>query len=127
MVEAVSEAFVVCWSNSRGGNFSGFPLGGFWRDGIIFVAKHIREKSRCKKRIYDVPDHASLLANKHFPPLMFLDYSLLGVTRFVSLYQPLGCLLCSSDRVVSSGEVAHICVFSSIWNVIFVWRFPFLS
>ena len=68
MVEAVSEAFVVYWSNSPGGNFSGFPLGGFWRDGIIFVAKHIREKSRCKKRIYDVPDHASLLANKPFPP-----------------------------------------------------------
>ena len=29
MVEAVSEAFVVCWSNSPGGNFSGFPLDGF--------------------------------------------------------------------------------------------------
>ena len=29
---------------------------GFWRDGIVFVAKHIREKSRCKKRICDVLD-----------------------------------------------------------------------
>ena len=127
MVEAMSKAFAVCWSHSPGGSFSGFPLNGFWRDGIVFVAKPIREKSRCKKRICDVPDHASLLANKRFPPRMFLDYSLLEVIRFVSLYQPSGCLLCSSDRVVSSGEVAHICVFSSIWNVIFVWRFLFLS
>ena len=103
------------------------PPDGLWRDGIVFVAKHIREKSRCKKGICDVPDHASLLANKRFPPRMFLDYSLLGVIRFVSLYQPSGCLLCSSVRVVSSGEVAQICVFSSIWNVIFVWSFLFLS
>ena len=66
MVEAVSEAFVICWSHSLGGSFSGFPLDGFWRYGIIFVAKHIREKSRCKKRICDVPDHASLHANKPF-------------------------------------------------------------
>ena len=68
MVEAISEAFAVCWSHSLGGSFSGFPLDGFWRDGIVFVAKHIREKSRCKKRICDVPDHASPLANKPFPP-----------------------------------------------------------
>jgi hypothetical protein len=71
MVEAVSEAFVVCWSNSCGGNFSGFPLDGFWRDGIVFVGKHIREKSRCKKRISNVPDHAFLLANKPFLPECF--------------------------------------------------------
>ena len=68
MVEAVSEAFVVSWSHSPGGCFSGSPLDGFWRDGIVFVVKHIREKSRCKKRICDVPDRASLLANKPFPP-----------------------------------------------------------
>ena len=61
MVEAVSEAFAVCWSH-----YLGFSC--FWRDGIVFVAKHIREKSRCRKRICDVPDHASLLANKSFPP-----------------------------------------------------------
>jgi hypothetical protein len=118
MVEAVSEAFAVCWSHSTGGSFSGSPLDGFCRDGIIFVAKRIRVKSRCKKRICDVPDHAFLLANKLFPPPMFLDYSPLGVKRFVSLYQPLSCLLCSSDRVVLSLEVAQIYVFSSIWNVI---------
>ena len=88
MVEAVSKASAVCWSRSSGASFSGSPLDGFCGDGIVFVAKHIREKSRCKKRIYDVPDHASLLANKHFPPLMFLDYSPLEVTCFVSLYQP---------------------------------------
>ena len=29
MVEVVSEAIVVCWSNSPGGNFSGFPFDGF--------------------------------------------------------------------------------------------------
>ena len=66
MVEAVSEAFAVCWSHSLSGSFSDFPLDGFWRDGIVFVAKHIREKSRCKQRICDVPNHASLLANKPF-------------------------------------------------------------
>ena len=61
LVEAVSEAFL-------GVNGGCLPHDGFWRDGIVFVAKHIREKSRCKKRICDVPDHASLLANKPFPP-----------------------------------------------------------
>ena len=71
MVEAVSEAFVVYWSNSPGGNFSCFPLDGFWRDGIVFIAKLIREKSRCKKRICDVLDHASLLANEPFLPECF--------------------------------------------------------
>ena len=74
MVEAVSEVFAVCWSHSPGGSFSGFPLDGFWRDGIVFVAKHIREESRCKKRICDVPDHASLLANKPFLPECFLIF-----------------------------------------------------
>ena len=68
MVEAVSEAFAVCWSHSPGGSFSGSPLDGFYGDGIVFVAKRIREKSRCKKRICDVPDHASLLANKPILP-----------------------------------------------------------
>ena len=71
MVEAISEAFAVCWSHSLGGSFSGFPLDGFRSDGIVFVAKRIREKSRCKKRICDVPDHASLLANKPFLPERF--------------------------------------------------------
>ena len=71
MVEAVSEAFAVCWSHSPGGSFSGSPLDGFCRDGIIFIAKRIREKSRCKKRICDVPDHAFLLANKPFLPERF--------------------------------------------------------
>ena len=45
MVEAISEAFVVCWSHSLGGSFSGFPLDGFWRDGIVFVAKLIRRRA----------------------------------------------------------------------------------
>ena len=71
MVEAVSEAFAVCWNHSPGGSFGGSPLDGFYRDGIVFVAKHIREKSRCKKRICDVSDHASLLANKPFLPERF--------------------------------------------------------
>ena len=46
MVEAIPEPFAVCCSHCPGGNFSGFSLDGFWRDGIVFVAKHIREKSR---------------------------------------------------------------------------------
>ena len=71
LVEAVSEAFSVYWSHSLGGSFSGSPLDGFWRDGILFVAKRIREKRRCKKRICDVPDHASLLAKKLFLPEHF--------------------------------------------------------
>jgi hypothetical protein len=61
MVEAVSEAFAVCWNHS-------LDFSGFCRDGIVFVAKPIREKSRCKKRICDVPDHASLLATSLFLP-----------------------------------------------------------
>jgi len=71
MVEAVSEAFAVCWSHSSGGSFSGSPLDGFCGDGIVFVAIRIREKSRCKKRICVVLDHASLLANKPFLPERF--------------------------------------------------------
>ena len=39
MVEAVSEAFAVCWSHSLGRTLSGFPLDGFCGDGIVFVAK----------------------------------------------------------------------------------------
>ena len=41
---------------------------GFWRDGIVFVAKRIRERSRCKKRIYDVLDPSISSYNKPFPP-----------------------------------------------------------
>ena len=66
MVEAVSEAFGVWWCHTLGRTLSGFLLNGFCGDGIVFVAKRIREKSRCKKRICDVPDHASLLASKPF-------------------------------------------------------------
>ena len=60
-VEAVSEAF-------SGGNCGCLPPppDGFWRDGIIFVAKHIREKSICKKRICDVLDHPYLLTTSLF-------------------------------------------------------------
>ena len=54
MVETVSEAL-------SDGNYGCFPLDGFWRDDIVFFAKPIREKSKCKKRICDVPDHAYLL------------------------------------------------------------------
>ena len=61
MVEVMSEAFAVCWSHSLG-------FSGFWRDGIIFVAKSVREKSRCKKRICDVPDHAYIFAISFFLP-----------------------------------------------------------
>ena len=72
MVEAVSEAFGVWWCHTLGRTLSGFLLNGFCRDGIVFVAKHIMEKSRYKKRICDVHDHASLLANKPFLPGCFL-------------------------------------------------------
>ena len=41
---------------------------GFWRDGIIFVAKRIREKSRCKMRICDVLDPSISSYNKPFSP-----------------------------------------------------------
>ena len=61
MVEAVSEDFL-------GGNCGCYPVDGFLRDGIVFVAKHIREKSRCKKRICDVPDHVYLLTTSLFLP-----------------------------------------------------------
>ena len=87
LVEAVTEAF-------SGGNCGCFPLDGFWRDGIVFVAKRIREKSRYKKRICDVLDPSISSCNKPFPLRMYLDYSPLGVKSFVSLYQLLGCPLC---------------------------------
>ena len=61
LVEAVSEAF-------SGGNYGCLPPDGFWRDGIVFVAKHIRERSRCKKRICDVLDPSISSYNKSFPP-----------------------------------------------------------
>ena len=61
MVEAVSEAFAVCWSHSLG-------FSGFWGDDIVFIAKHIREKSRCKKRIWDARNHAYLLTTRLFLP-----------------------------------------------------------
>ena len=107
IVEAVLEAFVVCWSNSLG-------FSGFWGDGIVFVAKPIREKSRCKKRICDVPDHAYLLTISFFLPgciwiTPFWEYQDLHLC-----ISPLGCPLCSWDRLVSSGETIEICVFSSI-------------
>jgi len=60
-VEAVSEAFAVCCGHSLG-------FSGFWRDVIVFVAKRIREKSRCKKRICDVLDLSISSYNKPFPP-----------------------------------------------------------
>ena len=119
MVRVVSEAFAVCRSRSL--SFSGF-YGGC----IVFVAKHIREKNRCKKRICDVPDHAYLLTTSSFSPWMYLYYSLLGVTSFVSLYQPLGCPLCSWSRVVSSGETVEILCILLYWNVIPEWKSLFL-
>ena len=61
MVRAVSEAFAVCRSRSL--SFSGF-CGGC----IVFVAKRIRKKNRCKKRICDVPDHVYLLTTSLFLP-----------------------------------------------------------
>ena len=61
VVEAVSEAF-------SGGGCGCLPFDGFWRDGIVFVAKCIREKSRCKKRICDVLDPSISSYNKPFPP-----------------------------------------------------------
>jgi hypothetical protein len=39
MVEAMSEAFAVCWSHSLQGGSIGFPLNGFFGDDIVFVAK----------------------------------------------------------------------------------------
>ena len=81
LVEAVSEAF-------SGGNCGCLPHDGFWRDGIVFVAKHIREKSRCKKRICDVLDPSISSYNKPFSPWMYLDYALLGVTSFVFWISP---------------------------------------
>ena len=61
LVEAVSEAFF-------GGNCGCYPVDGFLRDDIVFVAKHIRERSRCKKRIFDVLDPSISSYNKPFPP-----------------------------------------------------------
>ena len=61
LMEAVSEAF-------SGGNCGCLPHDVFWSDGIVFVAKHIREKNRCKKRICDVLDHPYVLTTSLFLP-----------------------------------------------------------
>ena len=63
LVEAISEAF-------SGGDCGCLPFDGFWRDGIVFVAKRIREKSRCNKRICDVLDPSISSYIKSFPPQM---------------------------------------------------------
>jgi len=62
LVEAVSEAFFgwELWLSP--------PPDGLLRDGIVFVAKHIRKKGRCKKMICDVPDPSISSCNKPFPP-----------------------------------------------------------
>ena len=44
----------------------------------------------------------------------------------VSFYQPLGCLLCSWSRVVSSGETVEILCILLYWNVIPEWKSLFL-
>ena len=51
-----------------GGDCGCISLDGLWRDGIVFVAKLIREKSRCKKKICDVLDPSISSYNKPFPP-----------------------------------------------------------
>ena len=88
LVEAVSEAFVgwELWLP---------PPRWLLERCIVFVAKHIREKSRCKKRICDILDHPYLLTTSIFLPECIWVTPLLGVTNFVSLYQPLGCSLCN--------------------------------
>jgi len=60
-VEAISGAFFrwELWLS---------PPYGLWRDGIVFAAKRIRERSRCKKRICDVLDHPYLLTTSLFLP-----------------------------------------------------------
>jgi len=63
MVEAVSEAFVVCWSHSPGGSFSGSPSMASI-EMALFLLQNV-------SGICDVLDHASLLANKPFLPERF--------------------------------------------------------
>ena len=72
-IAAILVVFVVSWWKPyqklfSGGNCGCLPPDGFLRDGIVFVEKHIRERSRCKKRICDVLDPSISSYNKPFPP-----------------------------------------------------------
>ena len=103
---------VILWG---GGTFSGFPLDGFCGDDIVFVAKRIREKSRCKKRICDVPDHASLLANKPFLSERFWITPFGNNKICISITAlRMKSLFCSLAWVISSTLIVQIYVFSSI-------------
>ena len=72
-ITAILVVFVVSWCEQHklfsGGNCGCLPPDGFWRDDIVFVAKHIREKSRCKKRICDVLDPSISSYNEFFSSL----------------------------------------------------------
>ena len=73
-IVAILVVFVVSWWKPYQKLFQvgtvvvPLPPDGFWRDGIVFVAKYIRERSRCKKRICDVLDPSISSYNKSFPP-----------------------------------------------------------
>jgi hypothetical protein len=72
-IAAILVVFVVSWWKPyqklfSGGNCGCLPPDGFWRDGIVFLAKHFRERSKCKKTICDVLDPSISSYNKPFPP-----------------------------------------------------------
>ena len=118
MVEAVSEAFTVCWSHSLGGNFIGFPLDGFCGDGIIFVAKTYQGEEQMA--LNDARRGFAMILILH----LFLLTSLFSLN--VSDLFPFGnnkicisvaaiglkTLCCNWARIESSSLVLQICVFS---------------
>ena len=63
---------------------------GFWRDGIVFVAKYIREKNRCKKRICDVLDPPISSCNKPFSSLNVSGLLLFGSNKLCIFVSALG-------------------------------------
>ena len=107
LVEAVSEAF-------SGGNCGCLsPPRWLLERWHYFCCKTYQGKEQMQEEDLWCSGPSISSYNKSFPPWIYLDYSPLGVTSFVSLYQPLGCPVCSWDRVVSSGETVEICVSSS--------------
>ena len=106
LVEAVSEAF-------SGGNCGCLPPMASG-EMALFLLQNISGRGADARRGFAMFLTTHIFLQQAFSSLMCFGYSLLGVTSFVSLYQILGCPLCSWDRVVSSGETIDIYVFSFI-------------
>ena len=118
MVEAMSEAFAVCWSHSLQGGSIGFPLNGFFGDGIIFVAKTFRIEEEMALNdarrgfVMCLIFHLFLLTSLF--SLNVSDLFPFGNNKICISVAAIGLktLCCNWARIESSSLVLQICVFS---------------